>query len=78
MDEGFDREFYRCRWRLVLPVGPDGIQPYVRATRGAGSSASRSALRRLLAISRRDAKAGQSFRPWGAIGAGVREGRRCR
>ena len=39
MDEGFDREFYRCRWRLVLPVGPDGIQPYVRATRGAGSSA---------------------------------------
>ena len=50
MDEGFDREFYRCRWRLVLPVGPDGIQPYVRATRGAGSSASRSVLRCLLAI----------------------------
>jgi hypothetical protein len=52
MVEGFDLVFYHCRWRLVLPVGPDGIQPYVRAARGASSSASRSALRYLLAIFR--------------------------
>ena len=70
MDEGFDREFYRCRWRRVLPVGPDGIQPYVRATRGAGSSASRSVLRRLLAIF-----AGAMPRPASPLGRAHRRGR---
>ena len=28
MHDRFDQEFYRPRWQRVLPVGPDGIQPY--------------------------------------------------
>jgi hypothetical protein len=50
MNEGFDREFYRSRWHRVLPVGPYGVQPYVRAGRGSGSAAAGSVLRRLGAI----------------------------
>jgi hypothetical protein len=47
MNEGFDREFYRPRWQHVLPLGPLGIQPYVRAGRGSGAAAAGSVLRRL-------------------------------
>ena len=35
MDDRFDREFYRSMWQRVLPVGPHGIQPYVRTSRRA-------------------------------------------
>ena len=33
MDDSFDQEFYRSEWQRVLPLGPDGIQPYVRGSR---------------------------------------------
>jgi hypothetical protein len=33
MDARFDEEFYKSSWQRVLPLGPDGIQPYVRASR---------------------------------------------
>jgi hypothetical protein len=33
MDDRFDEEFYKSEWQRVLPLGPDGIQPYVRASR---------------------------------------------
>jgi hypothetical protein len=32
VDDHFDQEFYRSGWQRVLPLGPDGIQPYVRAS----------------------------------------------
>jgi hypothetical protein len=32
MDGRFDQEFYKSKWQRVLPLGPDGIQPYVRAS----------------------------------------------
>jgi hypothetical protein len=32
MDGRFDQEFYRSEWQRVLPLGPDGIQPYVRTS----------------------------------------------
>ena len=76
MDEDFDREFYRSRWQRVLPVGPDGIQPYVRAARGAGSTTPRSALRRLLAIFAALMSSVATLWRWDAIGAAMRPGRR--
>src|ERR671919_1574121 len=33
MDARFDQEFYQSEWQRVLPLGPHGIQPYVRASR---------------------------------------------
>ena len=33
MDDRFDREFYKPEWQRVLPLGPDGLQPFVRASR---------------------------------------------
>jgi hypothetical protein len=50
MQEGFDREFYRSRWQRVLPLGPDGIQPYVRAGHGACQAGAGATLRRLGAM----------------------------
>jgi hypothetical protein len=50
MNEGFDREFYRSRWQRVLPVGPCGVQPCVRPSRGSDLAAAGSVLRRLWAI----------------------------
>jgi hypothetical protein len=46
MIDRFEQEFYGRPWRRVLPVGPHGIQPYVRPAR----AASAVALRRLAAI----------------------------
>ena len=50
MDDRFDPEFYRSPWQRVLPVGPYGIQPYVRIGRSSGSLAAAAALHRLLGI----------------------------
>jgi hypothetical protein len=78
MDEGFDREFYRSRWQRVLPIGPYGVQPYLRAGHGSGSAAALSALRRLGAMVARWTPG--ALAPWrqGANGVAVREGRRYR
>jgi hypothetical protein len=46
MIDRFEQEFYGEPWRRVLPIGPHGIQPYVRPAR----AASAVALRRLAAI----------------------------
>ena len=32
MDDRFDQEFYRSEWHRTLPLGPHGIQPYVRTS----------------------------------------------
>ncbi|MGH6899262.1 MAG: hypothetical protein ACREJ5_22375 [Geminicoccaceae bacterium] len=50
MTERFEHEFYPTPWRRVLPVGPYGIQPYVRATRERGARPGARDLRRLAAI----------------------------
>jgi hypothetical protein len=76
MNEGFDREFYRSRWQRVLPVGPYGVQPYVRVKRGSGRTGAGSALRRLRAMfAGMMAGAIASWRR-GANGVAVRERRR--
>jgi hypothetical protein len=49
MDRGFDQEFYRSEWRRVLPLGPDGIQPYVRTSRTSRRPGLQAALGRLIA-----------------------------
>jgi hypothetical protein len=78
MDQGFDREFYRSRRQRMLPVGPDGIQPYVRVTRSGRSSAPGSALRRLLPNLRRATASAVALWRWDAIGADMRQERCCR
>lgn len=50
MDERFDEEFYRSQWQRVLPLGPHGIQPYVRTARSSGLPAGSSGLRRAVAM----------------------------
>ena len=32
MHSRFDQEFYRSEWQRTLPLGPHGIQPYVRTS----------------------------------------------
>jgi hypothetical protein len=78
MHEGFDREFYRPRWQHVLPLGPLGIQPYVRAGRSARSAGAGPVLRRLGATLA--ALTPSALAPWrtGTNGVGVPEGRRWR
>lgn len=46
MDDRFEQEFYRSPWQRVLPVGPDGIQPYIRTARSSRLSSASPALRR--------------------------------
>jgi hypothetical protein len=75
MNEGFDREFYRSRWQRVLPVGPYGVQPYVRAGRGSGAAAVSAVLRRLGAIFATLIAGAIALRRRGANGMAVREGR---
>ena len=58
MNRGFDQEFYRSEWQRVLPLGPDGIQPYVRLSRPSRRLGLRPALARLIAT-------------WGAMAQGV-------
>lgn len=50
MDDRFDQEFYRSQWQRVLPVGPDGIQPYVRTAGGSILPAAASSLHRVAAM----------------------------
>jgi hypothetical protein len=49
MDDRFDQEFYRSEWQRVLPLGPDGLQPYVRASRTSRLPGSQAHLSRSLA-----------------------------
>jgi hypothetical protein len=30
----FEQEFYRSSWQRVLPLGPYGVEPYLRTGRG--------------------------------------------
>jgi hypothetical protein len=50
MTDRFEQEFYQSPWHRVLPVGPHGIQPYVRPARERGARAGAVALRRLAAL----------------------------
>jgi hypothetical protein len=49
MADRFDREFYSSEWRRVLPLGPDGIQPYVRTSLTSRRGGLQAALDRLIA-----------------------------
>jgi hypothetical protein len=68
MDRGFDREFYRTEWRRVLPLGPDGIQPYVRASRISRRPGLQAALGRLIATLGAMARGVIGFDRFAAIG----------
>lgn len=72
MDDRFDREFYKSEWQRVLPLGPNGIQPYVRASRPSRLPALRAGLGRLIAISGRVAQSVIRFGRFAAIGAAKR------
>ena len=78
MTEGFDREFYRSRWQRVLPVGPYGVQPYVRAGRGSGPAAAGSMLRRLRVLFAKMTPGALALGRRGQNGVAVGEGRRYR
>jgi hypothetical protein len=49
VDDRFDQEFYRSGWQRVLPLGPDGIQPYARASGTSPLPGLQADLRSLLA-----------------------------
>jgi hypothetical protein len=49
MDDRFDEEFYKSSWQRVLPLGPDGIQPYVHAFRTSRSEGVQADIGRLIA-----------------------------
>ena len=49
MADRFEREFYSSEWRRVLPLGPDGIQPYVRTSLTSRRGGLQAALGRLIA-----------------------------
>lgn len=49
MDRRFEDEFYRSEWQRVLPLGPDGIQPYVHLARSSPLPGLQAALGRLIA-----------------------------
>jgi hypothetical protein len=66
MTDRFEQEFYKSPWRRVLPVGPHGIQPYVRPARERGEPAGALALRRMAPI------VGPMFGRWAAIGVAKR------
>jgi hypothetical protein len=64
----FEQEFYRSTWRRVLPLGPHGIQPYVRTDRRSGLPAGQPGLRRLATGLRTLAQRLIGFGRWTAIG----------
>jgi hypothetical protein len=64
MQDRFDQEFYRSEWHRTLPVGPHGIQPYVRTSH----SSRLPDLGRLVAILGALAQGAMAFGRWTAIG----------
>lgn len=75
MDDRFEEEFYKSPWHRVLPLGPHGIQPYVRAGRpgwGAELKYRLAAMLRALAQGLSEVREGLgafgSFGRWGATG----------
>ena len=64
MDDRFDQEFYKSEWQRALPLGPHGIQPYVRTSRTLRSPD----LGRLVAIVGTMAQGAIAFGRWTAIG----------
>ena len=50
MPSRFDQEFYKSGWQRVLPVGPDGIEPYVQTSRTSRLPARPPELRPLIGL----------------------------
>lgn len=74
MDDRFDKEFYKSPWHRVLPVGPGGIQPFVRTGHPAAGPQHRlPAVLRALARGLREVVGGLgafgAFGRWGATGS---------
>jgi hypothetical protein len=67
MADRFEQEFYKSPWRRVLPVGPLGIQPYVRPSREQGARAGALPWRRLAAIVEPMLRRTVAFGRWPAI-----------
>jgi hypothetical protein len=72
MRDGFEQEFYRPQWQRVLPLGPDGIQPYIRTGRSSSLSAASPARRRPLTVLADLARGMIAFQHWAAIGMAKR------
>jgi hypothetical protein len=72
MDGRFDQEFYRSAWRRVLPLGPDGIQPYIRSARISRWSGAHADMGRLSATMGTLAQAVLAFGRRAAIGVAGR------
>ena len=68
MTERFEQEFYPDPWRRVLPLGPDGLQPYVRPAHGRNAPD----FRRLGATLRRVLEEITAFGRWAAAGINKR------
>jgi hypothetical protein len=69
MDDRLEKEFYKSSWQRVLPVGPDGMQPLVRADRPAprhGLAAMLRSLTQGVSAFGRGLGAFGSFGRWGA------------
>jgi hypothetical protein len=71
MTDRFEQEFYQNPWRRVLPVGPHGIQPYVRPARERSARAG-SLPRRLAAMVGLMLEQAVAFGRWAAIGMAKR------
>jgi len=76
MDDGFDRAFYPSSWRRVLPLSPDGIQPYARTGRSPGLPAAAAGLHHLAIMVQRAVRSGRpaalNLAPWrGGVAGGT-------
>jgi hypothetical protein len=69
MTERFEQEFYTSAWRRVLPLGPYGIQPYVRPARRRRGAVG---LPRLGASIGRTLERITKFGGWAAVGVSKR------
>lgn len=68
MGHRFEEEFYKSEWQRVLPLGPHGIQPYVRASRISRRPGLQAALGRLIATLGAMARGVIGFDRFAAIG----------
>jgi hypothetical protein len=68
MADRFDQEFYSTEWRRVLPLGPDGIQPYIRTSRTSRRPGLQAVLGRLIATLGATAQGVIAFGRLAAIG----------